>query len=401
VALLSVRNLDVRFGGPLLLNQAGFQIHSGEKVCIVGRNGEGKSTLMKIIAGELEPDGGEIIREKGLRVARMPQDIPVDLCGSIHTVVSNALAAHMPDYQVDIVLGQMDLDGSQLFENVSGGVKRRVLLACCLVQDPDILLLDEPTNHLDIPSIRWLEGFLAKFEKTILFITHDRTFLQKLATRILELDRGSVLDWDCGYQDFLQRRQDRWDAEEKQNALFDKRLAQEEAWIRKGIKARRTRNEGRVRALERMRQERGDRRERSGNVQMAVASAGNTGKLVLECKNVHFAWENAPLIQDFSSKIMRGDRVGIVGENGCGKTTLLNILLGKLQPNAGEVRHGTNLEVAYFDQHRHELREEETLAENIGNGKDTITINDRSRHVMSYLQDFYLAPSGLVAPCMC
>ena len=296
------------------------------------------------------------------------------------------------------IMSRMELDPEARFETLSAGMKRRVLLAQAIVTDPDVLLLDEPTNHLDIPSIQWLEEFLKEYQATLLFVTHDRAFLQKLATRILEIDRGRIFDWSCDYQTFLKRKQEAIEAEEKQNALFDKKLAEEEIWIRKGIKARRTRNEGRVRALKAMREERSQRQKKTGTSRIQIQEAQRSGALVCECKEASFSWPDHPVFEDFTTTIMRGDKVGIIGRNGAGKSTLLKCLLGKLEPTGGSIRLGTNVEIAYFDQLREQLDEEKTVLDNVGGGSDQIEINGRNKHVLGYLQDFLFEPARSRTP---
>ena len=402
MALLSLRDVSLAFGGPRLLDRVDWQIERGERVCLLGRNGEGKSTLLRLIEGQLEPDEGAVIRQQGLRIARLPQEVPEGQGGTVADEVAEGLAdeGHGPghaDHRVEAIISRMGLDAGALFESLSSGMKRRVLLARALVADPDILLLDEPTNHLDIEAIRWLEDFLLRSVGTLVFVTHDRAFLGRLATRIAELDRGRLDDWACDYATFLERKEQLLAAEERQAALFDKKLAQEETWIRKGIEARRTRNEGRVRALKAMREARLRRRERQGAARMQLQEAERSGNLVIEAKGVGFAYgdgadqSSRPVIRDLTTTIMRGDKVGIIGPNGSGKTTLLRLLLGGLEPQDGTVRHGTNLEVAYFDQLKATLDEEKTVQKNVSD-YDMIPIDGQSRHVIGYLQDFLFPP---------
>ena len=395
MALLSLRDVSLAFGGPRLLDRVAFQIERGERVCLLGRNGEGKSTLLRLIEGEVPPDEGEVLRQQGLRIARLPQEIPQGRGGLAHDEVAAGLEvegpAAGPDHRVDAILTRMGLDPDSRFDALSSGMKRRVLLARALVGDPDILLLDEPTNHLDIDAIRWLEDFLIRDGGTLIFVTHDRVFLERLATRIVELDRGRLYDWACDYPTFLKRKEELLAAEARQNALFDKRLAREETWIRKGIEARRTRNEGRVRALKAMREAREQRRERSGTARMQLQEAERSGALVIEAKGVGFGYGDRPVIRDLSTTIMRGDKVGIIGPNGAGKTTLLRLLLGELPPQEGTVRLGTNLEVSYFEQLKATLDEERTVQQNVSE-YDTIPINGQPRHVLGYLQDFLFPP---------
>ena len=336
-----------------------------------------------------------MIRQQGLRIALLPQEVPQGRGGTVADEVAQGLeelgAAAGPDYRVDAIVSRMDLDAHARFVDLSSGMKRRVLLAKALVSDPDILLLDEPTNHLDIDAIRWLEEFLLRSGGTLVFVTHDRMFLGRLASRIVELDRGKLYDWDCDYPTFLKRKEELLAAEERQNALFDKKLAQEEVWIRKGIEARRTRNEGRVRALKALREARARRRERQGTARMQVQEAERSGTLVIEAKGVRFGYDDRVVLRDLTTTIMRGDKVGIIGPNGSGKTTLLRLLLGDLPPQEGTIRHGTGLEVAYFDQLKTTLDEEKTVQQNVSD-YDTIPINGQPRHVIGYLQDFLFPP---------
>ncbi|HJT32085.1 MAG TPA: ATP-binding cassette domain-containing protein [Pirellulales bacterium] len=400
MAILTLREVSLDFGGPPLLDRVDWTVDRGERICLLGRNGEGKSTLLKLIDGELSPDGGEIVRQQGLRVARLPQEVPQEVSqrtgGSIFAEVADGLCAaghELPgaEHRVEAVLSRMELSPYAMFSSLSAGMKRRVLLAKAIVGEPDILLLDEPTNHLDIDAIRWLEGFLLRFGGTLIFVTHDRALLEQLATRIVELDRGRLFDWRCDYPTFLERKEAALAAEARQNELFDKRLAQEEVWIRKGIEARRTRNEGRVRALKAMREERRRRRDVQGVARIEAQQAEASGRLVIEAKGASFAYGARPVIQNLTTSIMRGDKVGIIGPNGSGKTTLLRLLLGDLPPLQGTVRHGTRLEVAYFDQLKATLHEEQTVQENVTD-YETITFNGQSRHILGYLQDFLFTP---------
>jgi ATP-binding cassette subfamily F protein uup len=401
MALLSLQNLHKAFGGPQLLDDATLQIERGERICLVGRNGEGKSTLLKMVSGFIEPDAGEIIRQPGLKVRRLRQNVPHDLTGKVEELVFEGLEDPHDDYVshqfVDKAISLVGLENGWKFEELSGGQKRRVLLARALVCEPDILVLDEPTNHLDIESIQWLENFLFRYKGTLLFVTHDRTFLRKLATRIVELDRGKLHSWACDYDTYLKRKAALLDGESEQWAQFDRKLAQEEVWIRKGIKARRTRNEGRVRELEQMRGDRSQRRERTGTVNMKLTEAGLSGRKVITAKHVSYDYDGVPIIGNFSTNIMRGDKIGIIGPNGCGKTTLIKLLLGTLHPKVGTVDHGTKLEVAYFDQHRARLDETKTVAENVSS-EETITIGNSSKHVLGYLQDFLFTPDRARQP---
>ncbi|WP_372794991.1 ribosomal protection-like ABC-F family protein [Pontiella sp.] len=401
MALLSLQNIQKAFGGPVLLDDATLQIERGERICLVGRNGEGKSTLLKIIDGTIEPDGGEIIRQPGLKVRRLRQNVPHDISDTIEDLVFQGLEDPHDDYishqAADRAISLVNLENHLKFDELSGGQKRRALLAQALVCEPDILVLDEPTNHLDIESIKWMENFLQRYKGTIVFVTHDRAFLRKLATRIVELDRGRLHSWACDYDTYLKRKQQLLDGEQEQWAQFDKKLAQEEVWIRKGIKARRTRNEGRVRDLEKMRDERRARRVQTGTVSMKAVEAGVSGRKVITCENISYDYDGQPLIKNMDLDIMRGDKIGIIGPNGCGKSTLIKLLLKQLDPKTGTVEHGTKLEVAYFDQHRAILEEDKSVAENIA-PDETITIGNSKKHVLGYLQDFLFAPDRARSP---
>ena len=400
MSLVSIRDLSIGFRGPTLLDSVNCQIESGQRIGLLGRNGAGKSTLMNLISGQLKPDSGDIIIAPNANIAKLSQDVPQDIEGSIRAIVATGLNKEsLPEEEewrfendIEQVLSRMELDGDTKFETLSSGMKRRVLLARALVSKPDLLLLDEPTNHLDVSAIAWLESFLLKFNKSLMFVTHDRMFLRKLATRILEIDRGRIFDWSCDYDSFLERKDAALAAEEKQNALFDKRLAEEEVWIRKGIKARRTRNEGRVRALKKMRVERSERRKKLGTSNLQIQEAQRSGALVVECKDVSFAYEDKTIFSNFTTSIMREDKVGIIGPNGAGKSTLLKVLLGLACPTGGSIKTGTNLEIAYFDQLREQLDGEATVQENVGDGSDSILINGTKKHVLGYLQDFLFAP---------
>ncbi len=401
MALLSLQNIQKAFGGPILLDDATLQIERGERICLVGRNGEGKSTLLKIIDGTIEPDGGEIIRQPGLKVRRLRQNVPHDISDTIEDLVFQGLEDPHDDYishqAADRAISLVNLENHLKFDELSGGQKRRALLAQALVCEPDILVLDEPTNHLDIESIKWMENFLQRYKGTIVFVTHDRAFLRKLATRIVELDRGRLHSWACDYDTYLKRKQQLLDGEQEQWAQFDKKLAQEEVWIRKGIKARRTRNEGRVRDLEKMRDERRARRVQTGTVSMKAVEAGVSGRKVITCENISYDYDGDPLIKNMDLDIMRGDKIGIIGPNGCGKSTLIKLLLKQLDPKTGTVEHGTKLQVAYFDQHRAILEEDKSVAENIA-PDETITIGNSKKHVLGYLQDFLFAPDRARSP---
>lgn len=406
MALVSLRGISFSWGGTPLLENVDLEIDRGERIGLLGRNGAGKSTLMKILAGEIRPDDGQMQRLPQARIARLVQDVPVTASDeSVAELVAQGYEADPDpahrweaDEAVARVLSRMELDGSRTFASLSSGMKRRALLARALVHEPDVLLLDEPTNHLDIESITWLQGFLKNYDGALVFITHDRAFLKSLAQRILEVDRGRLFDWTCDYETFLQRKQLQLDAEERQNELFDKKLAVEEVWIRQGIKARRTRNEGRVRALKEMRKQRSQRRERMENVRMQAGAADPSGQLVMEVRNVLFAYGDRPIVQNFSTLISRGDKIGIIGPNGAGKSTLLKLLLGELQPTAGTIRQGTNLQIIYFDQLREQIDEEKSVVENVGEGHDMVIRNGGQQHIYGYLQDFLFTPERARQP---
>jgi ATP-binding cassette subfamily F protein uup len=383
----------------MLLDGISAKIEVGQRVGLLGRNGAGKSTLLKILMGDVIPDAGTIALAPGARIGQLPQEVPAGLTGTIAEIVKGDLEQGRDFselWQVEIAveetLAKMKLDGSASFATLSSGMKRRVLLAQQIAASPDVLLLDEPTNHLDLESIVWLEEFFLRWPGTLIFVTHDRSFLRRLATRIWEIDLGRLFDWTCDYDTFRKRKEERLAAEEKQNALFDKKLSEEEVWIRQGIKARRTRNEGRVRSLEEMRRQRQQRREKLGTAKLQIQEATRSGMLVIEAKDIAFSHGDRPILRNFSTTLMRGDKVGIIGPNGAGKTTLIKLLLGQLQPQEGVVRLGTQLQVAYFDQLRDALDPEKTVQENIGEGKDTIQIGDRSKHILGYLQDFLFTP---------
>jgi ATP-binding cassette subfamily F protein uup len=406
MALLSLQDVSLGFGGPRLFDGINLQIEQGEWVGLLGRNGMGKSTLLKLVNGDLEPLSGSVSRQQNLRTAYLPQEVPAGIVGKVFDIVAGGLDAPLihdehhwqGQLQVEQVISRMQLDTDARFEILSAGMKRRVMLARGLVCSPELLLLDEPTNHLDIASIDWLEGFLKRWGGTLLFVTHDRVFLQKLTTRIVELDRGRLFDWNCSYTTFLERKEAMLAAEAEQNILFDKKLAQEEVWIRKGIEARRTRNEGRVRALKRLREQRLERRERPGKVRMQIQAEKRSGKLVIEAENINYAFGDQPVISDFTTTIQRGDKVGIIGPNGSGKTTLLRLLVGELSPQNGSVEYGTNLEIAYFDQLRVQLDESKSVLDNVGQGRDNVTINGRTRNLNVYLEDFLFSKDRVNAP---
>jgi ATP-binding cassette subfamily F protein uup len=406
MALLSLLDISLSFGGPAILDKVNFQVDPGERVCLVGRNGAGKSTLMRVIAGEMKPDTGDIFRPGGAVYTRLTQEVPTDVTGSVHDVVASGLrtaAVHEEDWERDIrledLIARLQLDGTAEFATLSGGLKRRVLLARALAGQPDLLLLDEPTNHLDIESILWLEEFLLEAKLSLFFVTHDRVFLRRLATRIVELDRGRLVSWACDYDTYLVRKQEVLEAEERNQALFDKKLAQEEAWIRRGVRAQRSRAQSRINQLKQMRAERAARRERLGDVTLKLAEAERSGVKVIAAENVDFSWGSGGfLVKDFNITITRGDKIGLIGPNGAGKTTLIKLLLGQIAPTAGEIKHGTNLEVVYFDQLRDQIEDNKTVADNIANGNATVTIDGRTRNVISYLQDFLFAPDRARTP---
>ena len=397
MSLLHLNDVTYSWDGDMLLDQVTLNLEAGEHIGLVGRNGCGKSTLLKLLADEITPDQGVMNRAQGLHIKRLVQEVPTGDAQTVNDLVAGVLDIPEDEHwrrdkAVQRVLGQMQLDGEAEFNSLSSGMKRRALLAQAIVDRPDVLLLDEPTNHLDIDSITWLEGFLKSYPGTLLFVTHDRAFLQAIASRILEIDRGHLFDWTCDYQTFLDRKQAALEAEEKQNAQFDKKLVQEEVWIRKGIQARRTRNEGRVRALKKMRAERNQRRERQGTVQMQAAEADRSGQLVVETRELTFAYDGPPVVRNLSTLITAGDKVGIIGPNGAGKTTLIKLLLGELQPSDGKVRRGTKLETVYFDQLREQIDDGASILENVADDRKTVIVNGHSRNVYSYLQDFLFTP---------
>jgi len=437
MALLTLRNINLGFGGPNLFESLNLQIEPKERLCLLGRNGEGKSTLMKVIGGMVKADDGSIEQQQNLKIAYLTQDVPDEIEGSVYDVVSSGLEGvgeilksyhHCSlelaeDYteqkmeelsriqheleavdgwslsqQVETTISLLELPADDEFSSLSGGLKRRVLLGRALVTEPDLLLLDEPTNHLDVSAIQWLEDFLINWNGSVLFVTHDRSFLKKLATRIIELDRGQLTSWPGNYENYLMLKQQAIDNEERENALFDKRLAQEEVWIRQGIKARRTRNEGRVRALKALRNERSQRRDQKGQVNMQVSAQDRSGKRVVEVENISFSYEGEFIVKNFSTLITRGDRIAILGPNGVGKTTLINLLLGKLAPDEGTVEMGTKLEIAYFDQFRSELELKKSVRDNLAPGTDKIEVAGREKHVMSYLGDFLFTPAQANTP---
>jgi len=443
--LLSLRNLTHAYGQAPLLEGVNLEIEKGERACLIGRNGSGKSTLLRILAGEVQPDSGEVWIREGAILARLTQEVPAGTAGRVFDLVAEGLGelgelvreyhdlshrletgnpeTHRADptpsllarlavvqqrleaaggweieRRTERTLTRLNLDPEADFASLSGGLQRRVLLAQALVREPDLLLLDEPTNHLDLQAIDWLEGFLPEFPGAILFVTHDRLFLRRLATRILELDRGRLTDWPGDYENYLRRREERLHAEGVANARFDRKLSEEEVWIRQGIKARRTRNEGRVRALKALREERQERRELMGKARLRLGEAERSGKLVVEAEGVSYAWQGAPVVHHLDTLILRGDKVGVIGPNGVGKSTLLKLLLGELEPQAGRIRRGTNLQLAYFDQQRAQLEEDKTVLDNVAGGSEKVSINGQSRHVLSYLKDFLFTPERARQP---
>ena len=440
MALIAIRDVCWGFGDPPLLENITLQIEKGERVCLVGRNGVGKTSLLKLLSGEILPDSGDIWRQQGITVSVLEQDVPSGIDKTIFDVVAGGFGEkgrtlveyhricrkletagnedlskltkiqeafrHQLDggngwellRRVESILSRTRLDPEKKFTDLSAGLKRRTLFARALVLEPDLLLLDEPTNHLDIDSIIWMEEYTLRNVTTLLFISHDRFFLKKIATRIIELDRGRLYSYDCDYETYLTRRLGAVEAEERRNGVFDKKLAEEEIWIRQGVKARRTRNEGRVRALKAMREERRSRRKKIGSVRLQVQEGDRTGKLVIEAKDVSFSSGDKIIVRNFSAVIMRGDKVGIIGPIGVGKTTLLRILLKEITPETGRIRHGTHLQIAYFDQLRDQLDTQKTVRENIGEGNDFIIFNGKKRHVISYLQDFLFSPERCRTP---
>lgn len=428
--LITGRNLTFGYGGPPLLDAVDFRIGEGERVGLIGRNGEGKSTLLKLCAGRFEPESGEMARKPGLRVAVLDQQVPDSLTGATFDFVAGGVGEHgqqlvqfhqlsaqvgdgnaetlqkLDDLQAELdasggweahreverILARLQLDGDASVESLSAGRKRRVLLAQALVSKPELLLLDEPTNHLDVESILLLEDLLVRVSTTTLFVTHDRAFLRRTATRILDLDRGRISSWECGYEKYLERKESAREAELQEQARLDKKLAEEEAWIRKGIRARRTRNEGRVRALMKLREERRSRREAPGKIVATIQEADRSGRVVIKTKDLHFAYGANTIVKSLTTTIARGDRIGIIGPNGVGKTTLLRLLLGDLDPQLGAVSHGTQLEVAYFDQLGEQLDDTQSVADNVADGHEFVTVGGRKQHVIGYLQGFLFPP---------
>ncbi len=399
--LLQLRGVTLRYTDRPLLDKVDLQIDPGERVCLVGRNGTGKTSIMRVIAGEEQPQEGEITKPNGVVLTRLPQEVPEGIEGTVFEVIHAGLriGGTEEDWEADVrvedLMQEMGLPAEASFASLSGGLKRRVLLARALAGQPDVLLLDEPTNHLDLESILWLENFLLKAKPTLFFVTHDRAFLRKLSTRIVELERGHLTSWACDYDTYLERKGAALEAEEKQWAAFDKKLAQEEAWLRQGVKARRTRNEGRVRALKALRAERGKRRERVGTAKIELQEGSTSGQKVIEAKDVCFGYGGTPIVDHFSATLWRGDKIGIIGPNGCGKTTLLKLLLGRLEPESGSVTLGTKLEIVYLDQLRDQIDGEKSVGWNVAGEAETVTFQGRPRHIHSYLGDF-LFPSDRV-----
>ena len=432
--LITLRDVELHYGEQPLLDHVNLAIEPGERLCLVGRNGSGKSTLLKVLGGEIQPEDGQIETAQGLSVSRLEQEVPDDQDHSVRELVAQGLGdlselltehyrlsqaltdgdalnrfealnakieargAWQLFQRVDAILSRLTLDGEQPFAGLSGGMKRRVLLARALVSNPDVLLLDEPTNHLDVDAIRWLEDFLVSEPLTLVFVAHDRAFIRALATRIIELDRGRLTSWPGNYEKYLAGKQAALASEERNNAEFDKKLSQEERWIRQGIKARRTRNEGRVRALKTLREEYAQRRNRQGTAALAIQQGERSGKIVLEADHLACTLGGQPLLRDFSLTVMRGDRIGVLGPNGCGKSTLIRLLLGRLAPDSGSIKQGTQLQVAYFDQLRDALDGDKSVLDNLAEGSDVVEINGAKKHVMGYLQDFLFEPARARQP---
>lgn len=434
---IHLKNISIAFGAEPLLDQVDLVVEAKERLCILGRNGTGKSTLLKLINGEIKADGGEISYQNGIVITKLDQDVPSNMSGTVYKIITQGLGkvGHLlaqyqelthkltddssektlnelhtvqqaldkengwdVSYKIESIISLLSLPADMDVASLSGGLKRRVLLGQALVKSPDILLLDEPTNHLEIEAIDWLEKFLKEFTGTVIFITHDRTFMQSIATRMVELDRGKISSYPGNYQHYLVRKQHELEVEQTHNREFDKKLKQEEAWIRQGVKARRTRNEGRVRALESLRAVRQSRREQIGTAKLQIQKGAQSGKIVIEAESISFKYSDKMIVDDFSTTIIRGDKIGLIGPNGVGKTTLLRMLLGQLQPQQGTIRHGTKLEIAYFDQLRAHLDESKSVADNISYGDQYVTVNGQSIHIMTYLQDFLFSPQRARSP---
>src|SRR5262245_8679465 len=401
--LVTLDKVTMAYGHFPLLDEASLRIEPRERVCVIGRNGTGKSTLLQIVSGLVAPQSGSVWHQPALRIGRLAQDALVAGDRRAFDVVAEGIGdmggdAWRAEQHVQKALSKLQIPADATMATLSGGWRRRVLLARALAAEPDLLLLDEPTNHLDIDTMRWLEGFLADYAGTVLFVTHDRVFLQSLATRIVELDRGRLTSWPGDYSTFLRRKEESLAVEAAQDAKFDKRLAEEEAWLRQGIKARRTRNEGRVRALLAMREIRAARRSQVGSVRLQTEIAERSGQMVFEAEHVAKSFDGRSVVRGFSVRVMRGDRIGLIGSNGSGKTTLLKLFLGELDPDAGEVRRGANVQIAYYDQQREQLDPERTVWETVVDGHDTVTVNDRSQHVHGYLRDFLFPPERAQSP---
>lgn len=430
MSILAFHNVNLNLAGKQILDNANLQIQPQERIALVGRNGAGKSTLLKLLLGEIVQDSGQIQTQSNLKIAGLTQDVPVSYQASVYHFLVKDLgekgkalaafhtlsAANDPNKQayyqekidqfnawdllpkIDAMASRLELDKDASMSQLSGGMKRRALLASALIAEPDLLILDEPTNHLDIQTIEWLEAYLKNYTGSLLLVTHDRAFLSQVANRIIEIDRGQLHNFECNYETYLDRREAMRLSEEKKADLFDKRLSQEEAWLRQGVKARRTRNEGRVRALKSMREQRQKRRAQTGKVESVALDVSQSGKLVIEAKHVNYSLDGQSLIDDFSMLLTRGDKVGIVGPNGCGKTTLIRLLLKELTPDAGDIRHGTSLKIAYFDQLRRTLDEKQTVMNNVADGAEFVTIDGKQKHVASYLREFLFAPETFNQP---
>lgn len=401
MSIVNLENIRLSLGGPPVLDGVDLLIRKGERICLLGQNGQGKTTLLRLIGGDVQADAGTRILAKGTRVAWLPQEVPVDLKGTVREVVEGCRPHNMIDSDgptAERAISRIGLESDADVTTLSSGQKRRVLLAGALAVDPDLLLLDEPTNHMDTETIAWLESFLGRFNGTLVFVTHDRTFLRALATRIIELDRGQLRDWACDYDTFLVRRDEVLREEAAQWQQFDRKLAQEEIWVRQGVRERRTRNEGRVRSLLEMRKQRESRRDVLKSADLVMQEAETSGRLVLQAKGLSFAYGDRPIVHDFSTRIMRGDKIGIIGANGTGKTTLMRLLLGDLPPDNGSIRHGSNLQIAYFDQQRTQLDPSLTVQENVNAGNDTVHFNGRPVHIITYLQKFLFTPDRARSP---
>ena len=435
--LLRLNKVSLAYGHRALLDAVDLELHRGERICLVGRNGEGKSSLLRILSGEVIPDDGEVWIRPAMRIAYLAQEVGMDSNDTVFDVVAaglSGLGKLISDYhhtvtelehsddpailkrlsdlqqaleaadgwqleqRVETVLSRLQLDSDAVFHSLSGGWRRRVMLARALVCDPDVLLLDEPTNHLDIEAITWLEEFMLEYEGALMFVSHDRAFVRRLSTRIIELDRGQLTSWPGSYDDYVRRKVEQLEVEARHNALFDKKLSQEETWIRQGIKARRTRNEGRVRALQEMREQHRQRRKRAGKARLQLDGGGQSGKLVFEAEDVSLRFGENTVISHLSTTILRGDRIGIIGPNGAGKSTLIKVLLGELEPDSGHVRRGTRQQVAYFDQQREQLNADKSVMDNVADGSQQVLVNGRDRHVASYLRDFLFPAERLQSP---